>query len=98
MTHRTRYAIAALALLLQGLDVLSTHLGLAAGAQEANIVPAYLLGTYGEAALYAAKLLAVVVMAGLVWQLRSWALTWRVCRVGNVVMLLVVMLNLTALL
>jgi hypothetical protein len=98
MTHRTRLAIAALALLLQGLDVVSTHLGLAAGAQEVNIVPAYLLHNYGEAALYAVKALAVLVMAGIVWRLRAWALTWRVCRVGNVVMVLVVAVNLTALL
>ena len=98
MTARTRYAIAALALLLQGLDVLSTHLGLAAGAQEVNLLPAWLLHTYGEATLYAVKALAVLVMAGLVWRLRWWALTWRVCRCANVVMLLVVMLNLTALL
>lgn len=95
---RTRLTIAALALLLQLLDGVSTHLGLAAGAQEVNVVPAYLLATYGEPVLYAVKALAVLVMAGLVWRLRWWALTWRVCRVGNVVMLLVVMLNLTALL
>ena len=36
MTARTRLAIAALALLLQCLDVVSTHLGLAAGAQEVS--------------------------------------------------------------
>ena len=96
MTTRTRYTIAALALLLQALDVLSTHLGLAAGAQEVNLLPAWLLHTYGEAALYAVKLLAVLVMAGLVWRLRSWPGAWRCLRWSNVAMLLVVAVNTTA--
>ena len=88
MTARTRLAIAALALLLQCLDVVSTHLGLAAGAQEANLLPAWLLHTYGEAALYVLKLLGVLVMAAILWRLRSWpgawggpcgGRTWRCC-------------------
>ena len=98
MTTNTRLTILLLCLALQLADALTTALALDAGAVEGNVLPAVVLASHGEAALYAAKLLAVVVMAGLVWRLRWWALTWRVCRCANVVMLLVVMLNLTALL
>ncbi len=55
---------------LQGLDLLTTFMGLGAGALERNPVGAGLLG-HGFGALVAVKVLGTVAVAGIAW------LLWR---------------------
>ena len=97
MTSRTRYTIAALFVLLQLADVLTTTFALRNGAVEANPVAATLMQAHGEPAVYAVKLLAALGVLGVVVALRRPRL-WLAPRIANALMLLVVMVNLTALL
>ena len=97
MTTRTRITIACLFVLLQTLDVLTTYYGLRAGAIEANPLAAWGMAVYGEPAVYAVKLLAALGVLGVVVALRRPRL-WLAPRIANALMLLVVMVNLTALL
>jgi len=55
MTNQTKLTIAALLVVTQLLDVLTTHAGLANGATEANPLAAWGFAEYGEAGVYAAK-------------------------------------------
>ena len=96
MTTNTRLTILLLCLALQLADALTTALALDAGAVEGNVLPAAVLASHGEAALYALKAAGVLVMAGILWRLRSWPGAWRCLRWSNVAMLLVVAVNTTA--
>ena len=107
MTARTRLTIIALFLLLQALDVVTTYYGLRAGAVEANPVAAWALVDWGEPATYAVKLaLAYAVLSQRGYVGRGWLrwASWRgerlwiVPRAINVIMVVVVAVNLTALL
>jgi hypothetical protein len=97
MTARTKLTIVALFLLLQTLDILTTYAGLRAGAQEANVLPAWLLATHGEAAMYAVKAVLVLAVLGVVLWLDGRLHLWPALRITNVLMIGVVALNLTAL-
>ena len=97
MTSRTRYTIAALFVLLQLADVLTTTFALRNGAVEANPVAATLMQAHGEPAVYAAKLALALAVLGVVVALKRPRL-WLAPRVANVIMVLVVAINTTALL
>ncbi len=82
--------------LLEAADVLTTHLGLAAGLPEANPLPAFVLAHAGEAGLYGVKILAVLLFVLALSRLaqRRQTNAWRALTVLNVLMLGVVLSNL----
>jgi hypothetical protein len=53
------------------LDVLSTAAGLGQGASEANVLPAYVLATWGMGAMFGAKGVVTAGMIGAVWALHG---------------------------
>ncbi len=64
-------------LLLNALDVLTTHIGLQMGAVEANPVVSGLMGGLGESAAYMIKLTVVLAAALLIWKVgKVGALKW----------------------
>ena len=97
MTTNTRRYVLALFLVLQLADVLTTALGLRNGAVEANPAAAWLLSVHGELAVYAVKALIVVGVVALVLVVqRRYGRVWYALRASNVLYVLVVAINATA--
>ena len=97
MTHTTRLYIAALFLVLQGLDILTTYAGLRNGAVEVNPVAAWLMATHGEAAVYALKAAIVLGVLGVVLLAQGrYRRVWLSLRLSNVLYVAVVAINATA--
>ncbi|MHB9091695.1 MAG: DUF5658 family protein [Chloroflexota bacterium] len=87
--------VIALYLVLQGLDVLTTFVGLRRGAYEANLLPGWLIQHYGEASMYLFKVLLVLgVLFVVVCLQRPFPRVWLAVRVVNVMMVLVLAVNL----
>lgn len=97
MTVPTRRYVLALFLVLQALDVLTTAAGLRNGAVEANPAAAWLLAVHGELAVYAVKALIVAGVVALVLATERFApRVWHALRICNVLYVLVVAVNATA--
>lgn len=87
--------IAGLFLLLQGLDILTTFVGLRNGAVEANPFAAWVMSSYGEFVMYGLKAaLVLAVLAVVLLTERVAPRVWLAMRTVNVIMLVVVMINL----
>lgn len=87
-------ATALLYLILQGLDVLSTEMNLAAGAYEVNPLARAVLEAHGAELMYLLKLFVILagLLAVLIWA-RRWAGAWWAIRIVNWGMLVVVGIN-----
>ena len=76
------------------LDVLSTAAGLGQGAQEANVLPAWVLATWGMGAMFAGKALVTAAAIGAVLRLHGRYPRLRVgVAVCNVLLAVVVAAN-----
>ncbi len=82
-------------LVLQIADAITTHVGLAAGGDELNVLPALILARFGELAMYLPKALGVAVVLLLVIGLRRrYAQLWCAILPANILMVAVVLNNL----
>jgi hypothetical protein len=84
-------------LLLQFGDIVTTAISFRRGAVEANALPGWLLGNWGESGMYTTK--ALVVLAALYAILRlqhRFPRIWLSLRIINVVMVLVLLINATS--
>lgn len=91
--RRHRFALLA-ALVLNIGDLLSTHVGLANGLPEGNLIPAMLHANGGEVAMLGAKVAVVALVALIVCLLgRRYPRLWHTFTVTNVVILAAVLSN-----
>ena len=90
--------VVGLYLVLQSLDAFTTYVGLRRGAEEANLLPRWLLEHYGELGMFAFKVALVLGILLLVVKLqRRFPVVWLAVRVINVLMLVVIAINLVVL-
>lgn len=94
---RGRFGLS-LFIVLNLLDILTTHVGLAAGIPEGNPVPAFILASAGEPAMYAAKLAVCAVIILSVLRLHQYCRLRYTLYIGSAILLFVVASNLSLLL
>ena len=99
MSARTRRYIVGLFLVLQGLDILITYAGLRNGAVEVNPFAVRVMAEQGEFLMYGLKAAIVFGVLGVVLATsRRLPRVWLSLRVANVLYVLVVAINATAVL